>query len=376
MNRSLFTLPALCLLVPGCLPTDTPDTETSEPSVWYADADGDGYGDIDAPTAASERPEGHAAEAGDCDDTDPTVHPAAAEICDDKDNDCDGDDVAAGMVSELVDGVWTDVSSDLTTLVGFHMESDGELLLCEGTWPADIYVDRSLVLRGRGDVVLTGEESHEIAHVISTGHLVVEGVSLVDAGGVGAGLLVMGGTLEISDATIAGFEEVKVITAHEAEVLLDGVTVRDNADANAVMELWHGTDATFADSLIADNTAYRYVVDVFDDSSLELRRTWLDGNAGEETLVIWDAHLHCADPNWNGAGVRNDLSQDAAVSVRSVGGASSSMLWNRCDAENNAKELIFGGAAPESELTLTGENTNILCTMTTSGTVDCGHQGA
>jgi hypothetical protein len=59
-------------------------------SFWWADADGDTYGDpfnvIYAPTA----PPFFVANSDDCDDTDSNIKPSAPEICDGIDNDCDG----------------------------------------------------------------------------------------------------------------------------------------------------------------------------------------------------------------------------------------------------------------------------------------------
>lgn len=57
----------------------------------YVDADGDGYGAGDAVAEACPGATGFAAIAGDCDDGDLTVNPGQVEICDDIDNDCDGE---------------------------------------------------------------------------------------------------------------------------------------------------------------------------------------------------------------------------------------------------------------------------------------------
>ncbi len=75
------------------------DVGAADASLWYADADGDGYGDTsDTGTEACERPAESAAEPTDCDDGDPMIHPAAAERCNGLDDDCDGDvDENAGL---------------------------------------------------------------------------------------------------------------------------------------------------------------------------------------------------------------------------------------------------------------------------------------
>ena len=57
---------------------------------WYPDDDEDGHGDAENPVYACSPPEGTTGSPSDCDDTDPTTHLGAAEICDGADNDCDG----------------------------------------------------------------------------------------------------------------------------------------------------------------------------------------------------------------------------------------------------------------------------------------------
>ena len=60
-------------------------------ALWYADGDGDSYGDPATTLAACDLPAGYLADDTDCDDTDSSINPAATEICDDRlDNDCDG----------------------------------------------------------------------------------------------------------------------------------------------------------------------------------------------------------------------------------------------------------------------------------------------
>jgi len=58
---------------------------------YYGDVDGDSYGDDAAPVDACTRPDGTAAQGGDCDDADFSVFPGAPESCDDPvDRNCDG----------------------------------------------------------------------------------------------------------------------------------------------------------------------------------------------------------------------------------------------------------------------------------------------
>ena len=61
-------------------------------ATWYADTDGDGFGDPDVSQAACEEPAGFVADASDCDDGDDAVSPGAIETCaTTADDDCDGD---------------------------------------------------------------------------------------------------------------------------------------------------------------------------------------------------------------------------------------------------------------------------------------------
>lgn len=60
-------------------------------SKLYQDNDGDGYGSVDSPyRLACGTPTNYAPTADDCEDSIETIHPGAAELCNTRDDDCDG----------------------------------------------------------------------------------------------------------------------------------------------------------------------------------------------------------------------------------------------------------------------------------------------
>ncbi len=66
------------------------DEPGSGAQIWYADADGDGYGDPLVTSYACELPMGFIDNADDCDDSNDAQHPFADELCNLEDDDCDG----------------------------------------------------------------------------------------------------------------------------------------------------------------------------------------------------------------------------------------------------------------------------------------------
>ena len=76
------------------------DIDEDGDTPWYADTDGDGFGDPESSVTQCDQPSDYVADNTDCDDTDEFISPDARELCDGIDNDCDGD------IDEDGDTVW------------------------------------------------------------------------------------------------------------------------------------------------------------------------------------------------------------------------------------------------------------------------------
>ncbi len=92
------------------------DGETDEGlgDLWYADADGDGWGHDPSAEETCDPPLGAVLVGGDCDDGNASVRPDAAELCNLTDDDCDG----------LIDD--SDDSLDLSTADAYYADRDAD----------------------------------------------------------------------------------------------------------------------------------------------------------------------------------------------------------------------------------------------------------
>ena len=58
---------------------------------FWRDADGDDYGNVEEIQKGCSKPAGYVVNSQDCDDSNPTIHPAQTEICDTIDNNCNSE---------------------------------------------------------------------------------------------------------------------------------------------------------------------------------------------------------------------------------------------------------------------------------------------
>jgi hypothetical protein len=197
---------------------DTDEAGSIGESDWYTDFDGDGYGADASLVTACDAPAGTVGLGGDCDDGDDTVSPAAAERCDDIDQDCDGDvgDDAGTALWIDTSGVSTDVSALLAAgtvaspaVIGDDgsatlVVSEGTLRLCDGTWYGRLQFSdpaSNVAVESRNGAAVTtlttasdlGGASRSVVYVVDS-TLSISGLTLTGGGGTsgnaGGGLLV------------------------------------------------------------------------------------------------------------------------------------------------------------------------------------------
>lgn len=98
---------------------------------WYADADGDGYGDAGSTTMACSAPAGYVADATDCNDADGAINPGATEVCNGIDDNCDGNTDEGVLITFYADAdgdTYGDaaVSTDACSAPGGYVANSGD----------------------------------------------------------------------------------------------------------------------------------------------------------------------------------------------------------------------------------------------------------
>jgi hypothetical protein len=111
----------------------TTDNATEGLTTYYLDVDGDGYGISLSTKDACDAPVGYVADGSDCDDGQDQAYPGADEVCDQIDNDCNGevDDEALDAETYYFDQDRDGYGTDKTMLVSCdppanHVTSAGD----------------------------------------------------------------------------------------------------------------------------------------------------------------------------------------------------------------------------------------------------------
>ncbi len=142
-------------------------------NIYYADADGDSYGDPNVSLELGCTPDpllGWVLDNTDCDDANPEINPAATEVCDDVDNNCDGqidegsvcctgnaiyfvNDDAVG----LNDGSsWADAFTDLQSALNSTCPDITQIWVAAGTYYPTSGADRNVSFVMKNGVAIYG----------------------------------------------------------------------------------------------------------------------------------------------------------------------------------------------------------------------------
>jgi len=113
------------------------ESDAIDVMIWFIDEDGDQYGDDSEIAVACEAPAGFVSMAGDCDDEASEIHPAAVEICDGIDNNCDGqkdgpnaEDASLWYLDLDQDGFGTQLYENNVGCVQYE-DADADTVICE-----------------------------------------------------------------------------------------------------------------------------------------------------------------------------------------------------------------------------------------------------
>jgi hypothetical protein len=234
---------------------------------WYADSDGDNFGDASTATQACDMPSGHVSDSSDCDDSDDAINPRATELCDGVDNDCDGDVDADGLVT--LDG--TTNYSSIGQAVR-NASSGGEVLVCDGTYVenVEIAVDLTLAsMNGSSATTIDGDNTNPCI-TVSAGAAVISGFTLTE----GLGDL----HPENPEAITGGGMQ---ILSTDPVVLDDLVFLNNEADYGAGLFLGEGGTLTMSDSSFDLNDAdYTGGGAYFWDATVSLTAVGFEDNFG------------------------------------------------------------------------------------------------
>ena len=290
----------------------TDEGDATDASTWYADGDGDGYGDASSSVDACEQPSGYVADDTDCDDGEATTYLGADETCSDSvDNDCDGDVDEecpiehCGTISS--DETWSASDEHIVTCdLYVQGSSKPELTIEDGVIVeidsgVGIYVGYtnygSLVIEGTSTgVTLTSSSSSPAAgdwDYLRFGQY-DEGSSLTgmtleySGGGEGGGLVVYySDGVVITDSLIQHNED-RGILAYDTTLEVSGTTISDNEDSgiylyDSVLETSGGP--TFTDNNITGNGEYPIILDAEVVEQLDASSTFT-GNGTDLIYVL------------------------------------------------------------------------------------------
>lgn len=340
--------------------------DATESTTWYADTDGDTYGDPDNTfSTCSDSPSGYVRNALDCDDTDASTSPASPEACDDGiDNNCNGVvDTDAANVDWYRDADGDSYGDEAVTLFECSPPEGyvGNATDCDDT---NVDVNPGVDEVCNNDIddncnasadqcVLTGPNSLSTADVFLLGESsnTYSGSPLVscDVDGDGNGDVIVGAPYDSTGGTNTGstfifyntsFTSVSSLTTSSADVALIGEVENDYA----------GSGLACGD---VDNDGYDDIlVGVIgdDEAGVDTGAVVLilgGGLSGDISLSQADAKWTSVDSSTGEAIVVSDINNDGYADI--VVGSSNN---DESGSNAGAVYLIYGSSAPSGTISL------------------------
>jgi len=256
--------------------------ETPDGTTWYADLDGDGWGDASNTTSTCEEPAGYVCDSGDCDDSDSDVNPDEPErVCNSIDDDCDG------TVETFDAEVPGDYSSISAAVAG--VRTGDAICVRAGTWNDSVYITKSLTLEGE-DMATTIIDAQSLDRGIDlrgfTGAATVRGFTIE------RGMSQSGGGLHVYSVNGITIEDVRVA---DCSYYSSGSSATYEGQG-AGIKVYDAT-ATFRNVEAINNTCtgyncYGIGMDVLNGSSVVLQNVALIGNSGSTSSGTYGAAMY------------------------------------------------------------------------------------
>ncbi|GEM_PF-2076295 len=290
------------------------EDDAADASTWYADQDGDGFGDGEIARNACQQPSGYLADDGDCDDDDAATRPGAEEICGDGiDNDCDGN--AALCVVEHcgnidADETWSADDIHLITCNVFVQGSSAPVLSVDDGASLLFDPDTSLLV-GHGDrgslrvagsvlgVTMTSSQGlpapgdWDQLYIGSQDQgSVLEGLTVRYGGSSGQGLVhVADAEPTFADCTVGSSASAGFFVSGAAAPAISGTRVSDNAEIGVYIgseaSLSTADEPSFTDNVLTGNGEHALELPADSLDQLDASSSFI-GNGVDRVVVTTD----------------------------------------------------------------------------------------
>ena len=212
------------------------DAYAVDASTWYADADSDTYGDPAVSQNSCTQPAGYVADNTDCNDTTALANPAADEVCDGIDNDCDGFIDEDGGVSDG-NTYYADADADGYGDEGSPIEACAEPSGYVENWYdcTDTDASEPITVDTTGTAGSTGTITDPVSEI-------AEGIDLADQC-----VIVNAGTYtEYAISTMGKSLDIWGVDGWETTVIDPGLSTCDYATSSSCYSIWDITSNSAA----------------------------------------------------------------------------------------------------------------------------------